>query len=136
VKSGFGKTVRVLRLRRGIGLRTFARQLGISPTYLSKIERGDFPPPAEDKVVSIADALGEDRDVMLALAGRVASDLAAIIRRHPRELGSFLRSVGLLTPVRIAQLAETARLEAIGGGPSVTDGGRRDTDPEKSAEGR
>jgi transcriptional regulator with XRE-family HTH domain len=136
VKSGFGKTVRALRLRRGIGLRTFARQLGISATYLSKIERGDFPPPAEDKVVSIADALGEDRDVMLALAGRVASDLAAIIRLHPRELGSFLRSAGLLPPVRIAQLAETARLEVIGGGPSVAEGGPPDAEPGQSAEAR
>lgn len=114
--------MRALRLRRGIGLRSFARQLGISPTYLSKIERGEFPPPAEEKVVSIADALGEDRDVMLALAGRVASDLVEIIRRYPRELAIFLRSAGHLEPHRIAQLAEAARLEAVGGGESVVRG--------------
>jgi transcriptional regulator with XRE-family HTH domain len=121
LNRGFGEKVRALRTGRGIGLRKFARQLGISPTYLSKIERGEFPPPAEDKVVSIADALGEDRDVMLALAGRVASDLAAIIRRHPRELGSFLRSAGHLAPNRLAQLAETARLEVLGGGEAITE---------------
>jgi transcriptional regulator with XRE-family HTH domain len=120
LKPGFGERVRSLRTGRGIGLRKFARQLGISPTYLSKIERGEFPPPAEDKVVSIADALGEDRDEMLALAGRVASDLLAIIRRHPRELSSFLRSAGHLGPHRLAQLAETTRLEVLGGGEAVS----------------
>jgi len=119
VKSGFGKTVRELRVKRGLGLRRFARQLGISPTYLSKIERGDFPPPAEAKVVAIADALGADRDVFLAMAGRVASDLAAVIRQHPRELGRFLRLAQHLSSHQISHLAETARLELLGGGESV-----------------
>ena len=28
--------------------------IGVSPTYLSKVERDEFPPPAEDKVKAIA----------------------------------------------------------------------------------
>jgi transcriptional regulator with XRE-family HTH domain len=27
-----------------------AKKIGVSPAYLSKIERGDFDPPAEDKI--------------------------------------------------------------------------------------
>ena len=32
------------------GLREMAKMIGVSPTYLSKVERDEFPPPAEDKV--------------------------------------------------------------------------------------
>jgi transcriptional regulator with XRE-family HTH domain len=57
-----------------------AKKIGVSPTYLSKIERDEFPPPAEDKVKKMAEILGRDQDELLALAGRVASDLTEIIR--------------------------------------------------------
>ena len=102
----FGSRDRALREGKQIGLREFAEQIGISPTYLSKVERDQFPPPAEDVVVAMAQALGEDRDELLALAGRVASDLPPIIHRHPKEIASFLRAVKGLTAVEIAKLAE------------------------------
>jgi transcriptional regulator with XRE-family HTH domain len=39
-----------------------AKMIGVSPTYLSKIERDEFPPPAEDKVRRIAAIIGCDAD--------------------------------------------------------------------------
>ena len=42
-KRSFGSLVREEREQRKIGLRELARQIGISPTYLSMIERGEFP---------------------------------------------------------------------------------------------
>ena len=48
--SSFGATVRRLREEKKIGLRKFAQMVGMSPTYLSKVERDEFAPPAEDKV--------------------------------------------------------------------------------------
>src|SRR5687768_11701065 len=87
----FGARVRELREAKGIGLRKFAKLVGVTPTYLSKIERGEFAPPAEDKVVAIAKALDVNPDEMLALAGRVASDLSETIRLHPFELASLIR---------------------------------------------
>jgi transcriptional regulator with XRE-family HTH domain len=106
--SKFGQRVRTLRAERGVGLRKFARQVGISPTYLSKIERGEFPPPAEDKVIAIADALEQDRDELLAMAGRVAAELAAVVLRHPRELAAFLRAARDLSPEEIRRLTREA----------------------------
>jgi len=88
----FGSKVRELRQAKKISLREFATRVGMSPTYLSKIERNEFPPPAEDKVLAIAKELNEDPDELLALAGKVASDLPKIIQQNPRELASFLRS--------------------------------------------
>jgi HTH-type transcriptional regulator, competence development regulator len=82
----FGAFIRREREAREIGLREMAKKIGVSPTYLSKIERDEFPPPAEDKVKKMAEILGRDQDELLALAGRVASDLTEIIRRRPRAV--------------------------------------------------
>jgi transcriptional regulator with XRE-family HTH domain len=105
----FGKTVRKLREERGISIAEFARKVGMSPTYLAPIERDVFPPPAEAKVVRIAKALGQDPDEFLALAGRIASDLERIIRKHPSHVASLLRAVNGLGPGEIGRLATAAR---------------------------
>ncbi|MFO7696228.1 MAG: helix-turn-helix transcriptional regulator [Anaerolineae bacterium] len=104
----FGAAVRAKRLQRDLGLREFAAKVGMSPTYLSKVERGEFNPPAEDKIVAIARALGEDTDELLALAGRVASDLDQIIRTSPREMAALVRVAEGLSPANIRRLTEHA----------------------------
>jgi|SRR4029453_13429385 transcriptional regulator with XRE-family HTH domain len=93
----FGPKIRIWREEKEIGLRRFADLVGMSPTYLSKIERGDFPPPGEEKIKAIAKELGRDADELLALAGRVASDLEEIIQQKPREMATFLRAARRLT---------------------------------------
>ena len=89
-------------------MRKFAARVGMSPTYLSKVERGDFAPPAEDKVVAIARELGQDPDEFLALAGRVASDLGEIIQEKPRAMASFLRAARSLSVEEVERLAAEA----------------------------
>ena len=69
----FGEFVRREREAREIGLREMAKMIGVSPTYLSKVERDEFAPPAEDKVKAIAQIIGCDVDELLARAGRVAT---------------------------------------------------------------
>jgi HTH-type transcriptional regulator, competence development regulator len=95
-ERAFGEFIRSLRERRlktdrRFSLRQFAAMVGVSPTYLSRIERGDFPPPAEERIVDIANALGESPDRLLALAGKVPSDLSQIILRRPELIADFLR---------------------------------------------
>ena len=108
-EQGFGATIRELREERGIGLRQFARMIGVSATYLSKIERGEMPPPAEDRVKEIARLLDQDADELLALAGKVASDLNEIIRNHPREMASFLRTASGLSRQQLERLTKQAK---------------------------
>src|SRR3954462_1127865 len=91
-REKFGAFIRREREAKEIGLREMARLIGVSPTYLSKIERSEFPPPAEDRVKAIAEILGQDADDLLALAGRVASDLSEIIKQQPREMAALLRT--------------------------------------------
>jgi transcriptional regulator with XRE-family HTH domain len=105
----FGALVRREREAKELGLREMAKMIGVSPTYLSKVERDEFPPPAEDRVKEIAKVIGYDADELLALAGRVASDLSDIIRQHPRELAALLRTTKGLTAKDMAKLAEQAQ---------------------------
>lgn len=107
-QTPFGATVRQLREELGVSLRRFARMIGMSPAYLSKIERDEFAPPAEDKVRAIADRLGQDPDEMLALAGRISSDLPCIVMRHPREMAALIRALDGATPEQLRRLIKQA----------------------------
>jgi len=108
-KEKFGAFIRREREAKEIGLREMAKKIGVSPTYLSKVERDEFPPPAEDKVRKIAAIIEQDADELLALAGRVASDLTDIIRERPREMADFLRAAKGLTAEEMARLARQAQ---------------------------
>jgi transcriptional regulator with XRE-family HTH domain len=105
-KAAFGELVRREREAKELGLRAMAKQIGMSAAYLCKIELGDFDPPAEDKVKKIAQLLDHDPDELLALAGRVPSDLAGIIRQRPREMADLLRSANDLPDYEIVRVAE------------------------------
>jgi ribosome-binding protein aMBF1 (putative translation factor) len=105
----FGAFVRREREAKEIGLREMAKMIGVSPTYLSKVERDEFPPPVEDKVKAIAKIINCDADELLARAGRVSSDLSDIIKRRPRELAALLRTTKGLTADDMAKLARQAQ---------------------------
>ena len=94
----FGSTIRSKRERlrqddRRYSVRQVAQRVGIEPAYLSKIERGEVAPPSEATTLRLARELGEDPDVMLALAGKVSADLQAIIRKRPRLFADLIRQL-------------------------------------------
>jgi HTH-type transcriptional regulator, competence development regulator len=107
-REKFGAFIRREREGREIGLREMAKKIGVSPTYLSKIERDEFTPPAEDKVRAIAQIIECDPDQLLAMAGRVPSDLADIIKQHPVEMSALLRTANGLTAEDLVHLAREA----------------------------
>lgn len=108
-RNRFGRTIRHLREKEGIGLRQMAAAIGISPTYLSQVELGGLPPPTEAKVEAIARVLKQEPDELVALAGRIPSDLLEIVRRRPREMAMLLRLSQDLEPDAIFRLATLAR---------------------------
>ena len=96
--SSFGACVRKRRevLSAGdksMSLRRVAQRIGVEPAFLSKVERDLTPPPSEAKIVALADVLGEDPDLLLAMAGKVSSDLLEIIRKRPKLFGEILRQL-------------------------------------------
>ncbi len=78
---------------RRFSLRQVAQRIGVEPAYLSKIERGELQPPSEATTLRLAEDLGEDPDVLLAMAGKVSSDLQEIIRRRPRLFADLIRQL-------------------------------------------
>ncbi len=101
-----------MRRKRGekeIGLREMAKLIGVSPTYISKVERNEFPPPAEDKVRLIAKEIDCNVDELLAMAGRVSTDLSDIIKRNPVEVAALLRTTKGLSPADLNKLAREAQ---------------------------
>lgn len=107
--KGFGAQIRALREQRQISLRKFAAEVGISPTYQSKVERGELPVPGEETIKKMAGILGQDSDDLLSLAGRVPSDLPEIIQERPHEMAAFLRTARGLPPEALRVLVEHAR---------------------------
>ena len=78
---------------RRFSLRQVARRIGIEPSYLSKIERGQVAPPSEATTVRLARELGQDPDVLLAMAGKVSGDLQEIIRKRPALFAELIRQL-------------------------------------------
>lgn len=66
---------------------------------------------AEYKVKTITEIIECDPDELLGLAGRVASDLIEIIRRHPQEIAALIRVVKGLPAEEMGRLAEKAKKE-------------------------
>lgn len=87
----FGEWLRRERLLTGVSLREFAMQAGISATYLSKIERGEFKPPSEEVIKRICVLLNANSDEALALADKVSKDLIQIILKDPAGYSKFIK---------------------------------------------
>lgn len=100
----YGQLTRRVREEKDYGLREFAKLIGVSATYLSQVERDELPPPAEARVLKTAELLDLDRDELLALAGRVASDLEQIILQKPRGTADLLRHVKRMTAEQLDRL--------------------------------
>jgi transcriptional regulator with XRE-family HTH domain len=94
----YGEYIRKVREKlreqdKSYSLRQVAQRIGIEPAYLSKIERGDMAPPSEATTRKLAAELQEDPDLLLAMSGKVSSDLQEIIRKHPKLFGELLREL-------------------------------------------
>ena len=74
-------------------LRQVAIAIGVEPAFLSKVERDIASPPSEGKVIALAEVLNEDPDLLLAMAGKVSSDLLAIVKARPQLIGELLREL-------------------------------------------
>ena len=90
-------------------LRRLATRIGIEPSYLSKIERGLEPRPSEQTTKAIARELGEDPDALLAMAGKVSSDLQDIIRKRPQLFSQLIRELKDMPDHAVLRLVREVR---------------------------
>lgn len=103
----FGEKLRELRVEKGISQRDLAAAADIDFTYLSKVENGRMPPPAQATIVKLAHALDADSDQLLQMAGKIPTDLGQVIAKTP-EMPAFLRSLNELSPEDIKQVTSFA----------------------------
>ena len=112
--NAFGDYVRSRRLElqandAQFSLRKVAAAIDVEPSYLSKIERGEQPPPGEQTIVALAKELGEDPDMLLALAGKVSEELQAIIRKRPKLFAQLIRDLKNMPDHAVLRLVREVR---------------------------
>jgi len=114
VAETFGQRIKRRRRECGLTQRQVADKLDIDFTYLSKLENDRGEPPGEKTVRALADALQEDEEELLALAGKVPEGLrdraqrdvafARLVRRLPdlpdKELRDIYRRLKINPPKR------------------------------------
>ncbi|UCG85904.1 MAG: helix-turn-helix domain-containing protein [Gemmatimonadota bacterium] len=112
--ASFGRYVRRRReaLRQqdsAYSVRQLAQRIGVEPSYLSKVERDEEAPPSEEKIVRLAGELGEDPDVLLAMAGKVSSDLKRIILARPELFSTLIRQLKDLPDRAVSRVVREVR---------------------------
>lgn len=75
MEKSFGQTLQELRRAVGISQRDLATKVGVDFSYISKVENDRLPPPAADTVVKICEELGVPPAELLALTGKLPSDV-------------------------------------------------------------
>lgn len=115
--KSFGAHLRWLReqrraVNRRYSVRQTAERIGVEPTHLSKIERGEIYPPAEETMRRLAADLGEDVDLLLAKADLVASDILEVIVKRPMLFAEIIRGLGDMPDQELSALVHKVRNSA------------------------
>src|SRR5262245_45111275 len=88
--QSFSAYLRSLRTQKMIGIKALARDLGISYTYVSHIERGKAT-PSDELIKKLALYFHVDDEELLLAAGKLPSDVEKILYEHPKEVVILLR---------------------------------------------
>ena len=87
-----GQFIKKHRLKKSISLRKFAQAVGISPTMMCKIEHDEKGFKAgEQTLLKIADLLDVNSDDLLAMAGKIPSDVKEVFFLEPQGWAKLLR---------------------------------------------
>ena len=108
--KNFGGTIRELRTAQDLGLRETAGKIGISPAYLSRIERGKEKPPKPEVIKALAKELAADPDVLFRLSSSTDPEVSDFLNDQPEvmELLRFIKG-SEFTPKQLEQLLQAAK---------------------------
>jgi len=82
----FGEFLRSKRESANISLRQLAFKTGVSPTYMSKIERGEFPPPSTRLILNLGNLLDFDGQYVCMKYGKIPDNIMLIIQQHTTDV--------------------------------------------------
>jgi transcriptional regulator with XRE-family HTH domain len=106
----FGAALRDRRRAAGLTQRDLAERSGLDFSYISKLENNRLPPPAADTVVVLCSILGIPPEELLALTGKIPSEVQAKLSVSP-SAQKFLREAQKmgLTEAEWSDLARSLR---------------------------
>lgn len=90
-------------------VRQVAERIGVEPSFLSKVERDLGSPPSEETLLRLAEEIDVDGDVLLALAGKISSDLKEVIHRRPVLFARLIREMKDLPDHAVLRLVREVR---------------------------
>ena len=107
----FGQYIRKLRQKRDIGLRKAARELEISPSYLSRIEQNELPPPPTNVIRRFAKLYKEPFESLVEKAPKRRYDFIVESMKKKSnkvELYALYRAAQNVTPELLYELLQYA----------------------------
>lgn len=113
--KSFGELIRDLRNAQELGLRETAIKIGISPAYLSRIERGKESPPRPEVIKGLAKLLAADPDVLFRLSSSTDPEVVGYLHDQP-EVMNLLRYIKdaeftATEIINLRQIAESIKSE-------------------------
>lgn len=113
--NSFGEIIRDLRVAQNLGLRETAIKVGISPAYLSRIERGKESPPRPEIIKELAKVLAADPDVLFRLSSSTDPEVVSFLHDQPEimNLLRFIKDASFTSDEvdRLIQAAESIKKE-------------------------
>ena len=130
----FGALLRQYRERARVSCNELARGIGVDPSYVSRLERGEREPPRRRVIAAFAEALaleGAERAALFSRAGYWPDDLAPLrtladrLERQARLHATLAAHLRALLPPEpseeaTARVAATRRAERAGAGEAHT----------------
>ena len=90
-------------------LRQLAVRCGVTAAYLSRVERDEVSPPGEETLIKLAMELGDDPDILLAMAGKISSDLQQLIISRPKLFAVLIRSIKSMPDQSVLKIVREVR---------------------------
>jgi len=132
--EAFGEQVRRARQQRGMTLEALSAATGMAKSYLSQIETGYAPPPRDDKIRKIAEALGLDANALLPQAhlSELPADVKSRLARMFDATGEVIRA---LLAAKAGAEAQAVLDAGLGADPSAAGGETDDPGPADATDG-
>lgn len=90
-EDSVGATLRSLRHQAKLGIKSVGPLVGVSYSYLSKVENG-YKQPSVGLISKLCKLYGADPDLVIAKTNLLPLDVRKIIRTHGKEAYDLLRS--------------------------------------------
>jgi transcriptional regulator with XRE-family HTH domain len=105
----FGQRIKELRKEKGLGQRALGKLVGVSFTYISKVENhqldfGEYP--SEGLIRKLAKALDADEDELLLLAETIPSEIRRRVIQRPDAFRKLARLDDEALDRLVAQITE------------------------------